>query len=92
MKFINAKSIKETAKAYGKQIHDKDLQVSSDFVAQINDLVHASNSYAKVATATGWKYSFRRDSDTAQESRDIEEETLQPVAVASKPSSNWLTF
>jgi hypothetical protein len=50
------------------------------------------NSYAKVATATGWKYSFRRDSDTAQESRDIEEDTLHAVAVASNPSSNWLTF
>ncbi len=71
MKFINAKNIKETAKAYGKQIHDKDLQVSSDFVAQINDLVHAivmtnvakQDKPAGTLRATDWAHNRLEDAN-----------------------------
>lgn len=68
--------------------------MSVTYKAQNDGLLFSNgNYYPKVRTRTGWKYSFRSDSDAvAQESHDIEEETLQPVAVASKPSSNWLTF
>jgi hypothetical protein len=37
---INKKHVKDLAKEYGKQRHEKDLQVSADFMQQINDIVH----------------------------------------------------
>ena len=39
MKLLNAQNVKLLAKSYGKQIHNKDLQISGDFVNQINELV-----------------------------------------------------
>ena len=41
MKYINTQNIKRLGKLYGKQVHDKELQVSSDFVLQIHELVEA---------------------------------------------------
>jgi hypothetical protein len=71
MKFINAQNIKATAKSYGRQIHDKDLQVSADFVAQINDLVHAivmtnvakQDNLAGTLRATEWAHDRLQDAN-----------------------------
>ena len=41
MKYINNQNIKLLAKNYGKQVHGKELQVSSDFIAQVHELVEA---------------------------------------------------
>ena len=41
MRLINAQNVKALAKEHGKEIHDKDLQVSGDFMTQVNDLVKA---------------------------------------------------
>ena len=41
MKYINNQNIKLLAKNYGKQVHGKELQVSSGFIAQVHELVEA---------------------------------------------------
>ncbi len=41
MKYINTQNIKRLAKVYGKQIHEKEVQVSSDFISQVHELVEA---------------------------------------------------
>jgi hypothetical protein len=38
---INKTHVKNVAKAYGRQLHDKDLQVSAGFLEEINDIVLA---------------------------------------------------
>ncbi len=80
MKFINAQNIKATAKSYGRQIHDKDLQVSADFVAQINDLVHAivmtnvakQDNLAGTLRATDWAHDRLQAAEELLESEVLE--------------------
>lgn len=73
---INKSNIKKLAKSYGRQIHDKDLQVSADFVAQINDLVHAvvmtnvakQDKLAGTLRATDWAHDRLQDAAELLES------------------------
>jgi len=41
MNLINTQNTKKLAKAYSKQIHEKDLQISSEFISQVHELVEA---------------------------------------------------
>lgn len=38
---INKTHVKNVAKAYGRQLHDKDLQVSAGFLEEMNEIVLA---------------------------------------------------
>tara|TARA_R100001163_G_scaffold63930_1_gene56919 strand:- start:1044 stop:1274 length:231 start_codon:yes stop_codon:yes gene_type:complete len=41
MSYLNKQNIKALAKEYGKQQHNKELQISADFIKQIEHLVEA---------------------------------------------------
>ena len=71
MSLINKQNIKILAKNYGKQVHDKDLQISSDFIIQIEDLVNAvvrtnvakQDKLAGTLRATDWAHDRLQDAE-----------------------------
>ncbi len=73
---INKSHVKNLAKTYGKQIHDKDLRVSDDFVNQINDLIKAvvmtnvtkQDNLAATLKATDWAHDRLEDAEELLES------------------------
>lgn len=73
---INKSYVKKLAKSYGKQIHDKDLQVSADFVNQIDYLVKAivmtnvakQDKLAGTLRATEWAHDRLQDAEELLES------------------------
>ena len=62
MNYINTKSVKQLAKQFGKDIHEKDLNVSLEFVSQVDQLVEAivkeqvlkQENLSKTLRATSW--------------------------------------
>ena len=80
MSLLNKQNIKLLAKSYGKQVHDKDLQISSDFISQIEDLVDAvvRSNVAKqdkllgTQKATEWGHKCLQDADAQLEGSNDE--------------------
>ena len=80
MKYINTQNVKLLAKKYGKQVHDKELQVSSDFIAQVHELVEAvvkcnvvkQDSLAGTLRSTEWGNKCIADADSKMEEVDDE--------------------
>lgn len=62
MNYINTKAVKELAKKVGSEAYGKDLNVSSDFVQQVDHLVRAivieqvlkQENLAKTLRSTSW--------------------------------------
>lgn len=62
MNYINTKSVKQLAKQFGKDIHERDLNVSLEFVSQVDQLVEAivkeqvlkQENLSKTLRATSW--------------------------------------
>jgi ribosomal protein S20 len=68
---INKTHVKNLAKSYGKQIHDKDLRVSDIFVTQVNELIKAvvmtnvakQDNLAATLKDTDWAWERLKEAD-----------------------------
>ena len=78
MRLTNKQNIMLLAKKYGKQIHGKDLQISADFMHQVNDLVQAvimanvsnQDNLAGTLRSTSWGYDRLENAQESLEALD----------------------